>query len=163
MTQFDNTSKELGLSPVPTNHGQAWVGCPSFPQAQKEVELLGDDYQIVSLAQRNGEKIWRIEGEVYSPYDMVEIWTERGAECYTCTDYSLFLDNLKASLDGIEEEDQEAFMTQGMETADIIKNLNEEDVLIIKDDREPFIVKRFTTEWNDEDNGIHYTIAIIKY
>lgn len=163
MKTLNTLANDLNLGIVQTNYGQALCGFTNYNEATEVLKQLSDEYQIVSLMRRSGANIWTVEGTICEAYDLLEYWSDRGAECYTNSDYDLFISNLEALADGVDEEDREAFMSEGRKNAECIRNLSDGSIWVFKDDRTPFVTERHLTSYFDEDNSVNYQIAIAKY
>lgn len=154
MNALDKIAEELNLNVVYTTRQPALSGFSSYQQVTEVVNQLGDDYKIVSLTKRPRANTWRVEGPICEAYDMLEYWSDRGAECYTSSDYDLFISSMKTLEDKIDGE--------GMKTAECIQNLPDGSILVLKDDRTSFVTERYCTSYLD-DNSVHYQIGVIQF
>lgn len=154
MNALDKIADELNLNVVYTTRQPALSGFSSYQQVKEIVNQLGDDYQIVSLTRRPRANIWRVEGTICEAYDMLKYWSNKGAECYTNSDYDLFISSLKTLEDDIDGE--------GMKTAEYIRNLSDGSILVLKNDRTSFVTERYCTSYLD-DNSVHYQIGVIQF
>lgn len=116
---------------------------------------------VVSMMKRDGENEWTVEGDMNAAYDMAEYWMNRGAEVYGKDDLGLFLDNAQAMIDGIEEDDREAFLAEQNAVAEAIRTQHEGEILVMMPDREAFTTPRFVTGYRDEDNSVMYRLGIV--
>ena len=162
MNALDKIAEELNLNVVYTTRQPALSGFSSYRQVTEIVNQLGDDYQIVSLTRRPRASTWRVEGTICEAYDMLKYWSNKGAKCYTNADYDLFISNLEALANLVDEEDREAFMSEGRKNAECVRNLSDGSIWVFKDDRTPFVTERYCTSYLD-DNSVHYQIGVIQF
>ena len=154
MNALDKIAEELNLNVVYTTRQPALSGFSSYQQVTEIVNQLGDNYQIVSLTRRPRANTWRVEGKISEAYDMLKYWSNKGAECYTNSDYDLFISSMKTLEDKIDGE--------GRKNAECIRNLSDGSILVLKNDRTSFVTERYCTSYFD-DNSVHYQIGVIQF
>lgn len=158
-TSINTLANEMSLQVLNLRTGYALAGFTNYKQAADVARQIGS--YVVSLSKRAGADRWMVEGNMDASYDMADFWTNRGALCYESGDYQLFKDNIEGAADGLDENDRETFIREMNAAAEIVRTLDEGQLLIMSDDRGFFTVPRYATDFCDEDNSIMYRLGVV--
>lgn len=158
-TSINTLANEMSLKVLNLRTGYALAGFTNYEQAADVARQIGG--YVVSLSKRAGADLWTVEGNMDASYDMADFWTNRGALCYESGDYQQLKDNIEGAVDGLDEEDREAFIREMNAAAEIVRTLDEGQLFVMGDDREAFTTPRFTSDFCDEDNSIAYRLGVV--
>lgn len=152
-----------------TSKGQALIGLNSFNEIIKAQKCQGGDIYLFSL--KNGERIWKAEGDIYAPLYLGDVLPQiTGEDDYCVIENEEDLDNeilnQKALLDGLDEEDiSSAEKTLGS-IANKIRNelpfLKREEALIVSFNNDEIeVLPKEIIRYSDERRGEKFEIGLL--